>query len=155
MLVMSKRCTTFVRMPGSRPDPQQIRLNIERATARRDAALVELEAASRELLWWRAGQEMFDPEGAMAAGAEEAADATIKEILPQGLDTPEPTLRQTMLLAMRADPHGDWPTSRIHEMLVMHGWIDPDAKDQSKRITDMAALMAQDELLERPSRGIY
>lgn len=142
-------------MPDARPDPQLIRENIERARARRDAALAELEAASRELQWWRAGQEMFDPEGATTARAEEAADATIKELIPQGFETPDPTLRQTVLLAMRADPRGDWPVNRIYDMLVTHGWVDPDAKDRGKRITDMAALMVQDELLERAGRGIY
>lgn len=132
-----------------------IRENIARAKARRDAALVELEAASREIEWWRQGLALFDPEAAAAEQTEEDADATIREIIPNGFETPEPTLRQMILFAMRAEPRGEWPVSRIHDMLVTHGWVDPNAKDQAKRITDMASLMVGDDLLERAGRGIY
>jgi len=56
---------------------------------------------------------------------------------------------------MRANPRGEWPVNRIYDMLVTHGWIDPAAKDQGKRITDMASLMVSDDLLERAGRGVY
>jgi len=137
------------------PDPQLIRENIARAKARRDAALAEFEAASRELEWWRAGLAMFDPEAAEAEELEEDADARIRQIIPNGFETPDPTVRQIILFAMRGDPYGDWSVDRIYDMGVTHRWIDPDAKDQGKRITDMASLMTQDGLLERVDRGIY
>lgn len=142
-------------MNNSGPDPQLIRDNIARAKARRDAALTEFEAASRELEWWRDGLAMFDPEAAETEEVEEDADARIRQIIPNGFETPDPTVRQMILFAMRADPYADWSVSRIHQMLSTHRWIDPDAKDMSKRITDMAALMTQDELLERVERGVY
>jgi hypothetical protein len=142
-------------MNSASPDPQLIRENISRAKDRRDAALAELETASRELQWWRDGLAMFDPEGAAAEEVEEVADARIRQIIPDGFETPEPSLRQMILFALRADPHGDWPVNRIYDMLVTHRWLDPDAKDQGKRITDMASLMVNDELLERAGRGVY
>jgi hypothetical protein len=98
---------------------------------------------------------MFDPEAAEAEEVEEDADARIRQVLPDGFETPDPTVRQIILFAMRGDPNGDWSVNRLHDMAVTHGWIDPDAKDQGKRITDMAALMVQDGLLERVDRGVY
>jgi len=141
--------------PAGPPDPQIIRENIARAKTRRDAALAEFEAASREIDWWRQGLEMFDPEAAAAERVEEDADARIKQLIPEGFETPNRTVRQMILFAMRADPYGDWSVERLYNMMVTHRWIDPAAKDQSKRITDMAALMVQDELLERAERGVY
>lgn len=137
------------------PDPELIRANIERAKARRDAALAEFEAASRELQWWREGLVMFDPGAGAAEELEEEADRRIRELVPEGFDTPDPTIRQVILFAFRGDPHGEWSVNRIYDMAVTHGWIDPTAKDQAKRITDMAGLMAQDQLLERVDRGVY
>jgi hypothetical protein len=139
----------------SASDPKVIRANIARAKARRDAALTEFEAASRELQWWREGLAMFDPVTAAAEELEEDADARIQQLIPDGFETPDPTMRQIILFAFRGDPRGDWSVNRIYDMAVTHGWIDPEAKDQAKRITDMAALMAQDEVLERVDRGVY
>lgn len=137
------------------PDPQLIRDNIARAKARRDAALAEFEAASRELQWWRDGLAMFDPEAAQVEQVEEDADARIRQIIPDGFETPDPTVRQMILFAMRGDPYGDWSVTRIHDMLMTHGWVGAAAKDQGKRITDMASLMVQEEVLERVDRGVY
>lgn len=143
-------------MTSTQPlDPQIIRENIARAKARRDAALLEVEAASRELDWWRQGLEMFDPEAAVAEGVEEHADARIKQLIPEGFETHDPTVRQLILFAMRADPYGDWSVERLHNMMVTHRWVDAAGKEHSKRITDMAALMVRGGLLERAERGVY
>lgn len=136
-------------------DPKFIRENIGRAKARRDAALAEYEAASRELEWLRQGLAMFDPAAAAVEEIEEDADARIRRLIPAGFDTPDPTVRQMILFAMRADPLGDWSVDRLYNMCVTHGWIDPAATETSKRITDMAALMAREGLLERADRGVY
>jgi len=143
-----------VNLTGS-PDPQVIRENIARAKARRDAALAEFEAASRELDWWRQVLEMFDPEAAVAEKSEEEAKARIRQLIPEGFETRDPTVRQMILFSMRADPHGDWSVERLYNMMVTHRWIDPATKDATRRITDMAALMTKDGFLERAERGVY
>lgn len=74
--------------------------------------------------------------------------------IPDGFETRNPTLRQAMLLGMRARPRSDWSVTELHDMPVMHVWIDPDAKDQGKRISDMAAVMISDKVLERAGRGV-
>lgn len=137
------------------PDPQMIRDNIGRAKQRRDAALAELDAATRELQWWRDGLAMFDPEAAAVEAIEERADARINEIIPEGFGTLNPSVRQVILFALRADPYGDWPIDRIRDVAEMHGWSNPDSADLSKRITDMVSVMADDDLLERVDRGVY
>jgi hypothetical protein len=137
------------------PDPRTIAENIARAKERRDAALIELEAATKELQWWRAGLAMFDPGSAAAEHAEERADAQIRDVIPEGFGTMNPSIRQLILFAMRAEPHGDWPIARIFDVLVMHGWLHPDDEAQVKRITDMTALMARENLLLRADRGVY
>ena len=142
-------------MTPDRLDPETIKVNLERAKQRRDHALAELSEATAELEWWRAGQRMFDPEGATEAEIEEAADAVLREVIPDGFETRNPTLRQAMLLGMRARPRSDWSVTELYDMLVLHGWIDPDAKDQGKRISDMAAVMISDKVLERAGRGVY
>lgn len=142
-------------MTPDKLDPETIKGNLERAKQRRDHALAELGAATAELEWWRAGQRMFDPEGATEAKTEEATDAVIRDLIPDGFDTQNPTLRQSLLLGMRARPRSNWTVSELYDMLVTHGWIDPDAKDQGKRISDMAAVMVKDEVLERAGRGVY
>ena len=148
-------CDKFARMHQSGPDPQVIQENIARAKARRDAALLELEAATRELDWWREGLAMFDPQAAEAETDEERADARIRQLIPDGFDTPNPSVRQMILFAMRADPYGEWSIPRISDVIVMHRWADPNAEDLLKRITDMTAAMARDELLTRIGRGVY
>lgn len=135
-------------------DPQAIRQNIERAKQRRDAAQAELDAAVRELQWWRDGLAMFDPGSAAAEQAEEQADLDIRRLVPNGF-TRNPTTRQLILFALRAEPRGDWPIARIFDVAAMHGWIEADDQEQLKRITDMTALMAREGLLVRAGRGVY
>lgn len=135
-------------------DPQTIRENIERAKQRRDAAQLELDAAVRELQWWRDGLAMFDPAAAAAEQAEELADIEIRRLVPDGF-TRSPTTRQLILFAIRAEPAGEWPIARIFDVAAMHRWIDADDQEQLKRITDMAALMAREGLLVRTDRGVY
>jgi hypothetical protein len=142
-------------MNQSPPEPKQIREAIARLEARRDAALAEAEAAVRELDWWRQGLALFDPAAAEEEKHEEAADAVIAHLVPAGYDTPDQTLRQSLMLAMRADPQGEWSVRRLHDMLLTHRWAKSDTKDLSKRITDMASLMVSDGLLERRGRGVY
>lgn len=135
-------------------DPQTIRENLERAKQRRDAAQLELDAAVRELQWWRDGMAMFDPAGAVAEEAEELADIEIRRLLPDGF-TNSPTTRQLILFAIRAEPAGEWPIARIFDVGVMHRWIAPEDQEQLKRITDMTALMAREGMLVRANRGVY
>lgn len=135
-------------------NPQTIRENLERAKQRRDAAQLELDAAVRELQWWRDGLAMFDPAGAVAEQVEELADIEIRRLLPDGF-THSPTTRQLILFAIRAEPAGDWPIARIFDVAAMHRWIAPEDQEQLKRITDMAALMAREGMLLRPARGVY
>jgi hypothetical protein len=135
-------------------DPRVIRENIERAKMRRDAAQLELDAAIRELQWWRDGLAMFDPASAAAEQAEERADMEIRRLIPDGF-TRNPTTRQLILFAIRAQPSGEWPIARIFDVAVMHGWIEAEDEEQLKRITDMTALMARDGLLTRVGRGVY
>jgi len=135
-------------------DPETLRQDIERAKRRRDAAQFELDAAVRELQWLRDGLAMFDPEAAASEGVEEAADMKIRRLIPDGF-TRSPTTRQLILFVMRAEPAGDWPIARIFDVAVMHGWLDAEDEEQVKRITDMAALMAHDDLLTRAGRGVY
>lgn len=135
-------------------DPQTIRANIESAKQRRDAAQVELDAAVRELQWWRDGLAMFDPEGAAAEQAEELADMEIRRLVPDGF-TRRPTTRQLILFAIRAEPAGEWPIARIFDVAAIHRWIDADDQEQLKRVTDMTALMAREGLLVRTGRGVY
>jgi len=138
--------------PGA--DPSTIRENLARAEQRRDAALVELAAATRELAWWREGLAMFDPEAAAAEVAEELADAEILQIVPDGYAR-NPTTRQIVIQAIRAEPAGEWPIARIFDLAVMHGWLAAEDKEQIKRITDMTALMAREGVLTRAGRGVY
>jgi hypothetical protein len=135
-------------------DPRTIRENLERAKQRRDAAQLELDAAVRELQWWRDGLAMFDPESAAAEHAEERADMEIRRLIPDGF-TRSPTTRQLILFAIRAEPSGEWPIARIFDVAVMHGWLDAEDQEQMKRITDMTALMAREGLLIRAGRGVY
>jgi len=140
----------------SHPDSETIHGNIARAKARRDSALVELEAATRELQWWREGLSLFDPDASAAERTEEQdADAQILELIPEGFGTQNPTTRQLILFAMRADLQGEWPIARIFDVLVMHGWLRSEEEEHVKRITDMTALMARDQLLVRVGRGVY
>jgi hypothetical protein len=135
-------------------DPRTIRESLERAKLRRDAAQLELDAAVREVQWWRDGLAMFDPESVAAEQSEERADLEIRRLIPDGF-TRNPSTRQLILFAIRAQPAGEWPIARIFDVAVMHGWLDEEDKDQVKRITDMTALMAREGLLIRAGRGVY
>jgi hypothetical protein len=138
--------------PGA--DPSTIRENLQRAKQRREDALAELAAATRELEWWREGLAMFDPESAAAEAAEEMADAEIRQIVPDGYAR-NPTTRQIIVQAMRAEPAGEWPIARIFDLAVMHRWLAEDDQEQIKRITDMTALMTREGVLTRAGRGVY
>jgi hypothetical protein len=135
-------------------DPNTLREQIERAKERRDAAQREVEAAARELHWLREGLAMFDPEGAGAELAEERADMEIRRIIPEGF-TRNPSTRQLILFAIRAEPAGAWPIARIFDVAVQHRWTDAEDQEHLKRITDMTALMAREGLLKRVGRGVY
>jgi len=71
---------------------------------------------------------------------EQDADAQILELIPEGFGTQNPTTRQLILFAMRADLQGEWPIARIFDVLVMHGWLRSEEEEHVKRITDMTAL---------------
>ncbi len=133
-------------------DRETIRSNIERAQARRDAALAEYEAATAELKWWRAGQVLVEDD--LASDPDRAADTLIAELIPKGFDTTQPSLRQALLLIMRSNPRKGWSIGDYKMMLALNNWL-PQRADVNKRIADMAAIMVSERLLERAGRGVY
>ena len=105
-------------------------------------------AASREIDWLEQGLRLLDP------GPEEAGDAMLRAILPDGIPE-QPTLRQAIVLAMRANPHTEWGATEIAERLAMNGWA-PRNGEPNKRVSDMANVMIADGQLKRTkTKGIY
>jgi len=131
-------------------DEETIHENLRRARDRRDRAWKEYEAADREVKWWEQGQEMF---GA-TDDREQDEDALLRELLPNGAATQRPTLRQALILVMRANPGSDWTVEDLMNALGMNGWM-PKGFEPTKRVTDVAGTMVQEGHLTRSSRGVY
>jgi hypothetical protein len=131
-------------------DQQTIRENLQRARDRRDRAWAEYEAADREVKWWEQGQGMF---GGIDERQEEG-DALLSEVLPNGPATQRPTLRQALILVMRANPDSDWTVGDLTNALGMNRWM-PKGFEPTKRITDVAGTMVQEGYLTRSDRGVY
>jgi hypothetical protein len=129
-------------------EPETLRASLDRARERRDRAAVEFEAASREIEWLEQGLRLLDP------GPEEDGDAMLRAILPDGVPE-QPTLRQAIVLAMRANPHTEWGATEIAQRLAMNGWT-PRSGEPNKRVSDMANVMIADGQLQRTkTKGIY
>jgi hypothetical protein len=131
-------------------DRETIRDNLRRARERRDCAWAEYEAAEREVKWWEQGQDMF---GATDE-SEQEGDALLNELLPTGAATQRPTLRQALILVMRANPSSDWTVDDLVNALGMNAWM-PKGFEPTKRVTDVAGTMVQEGHLTRSSRGVY
>jgi hypothetical protein len=128
-------------------DLKTLRANLARAQERRDRAAVEYEAASREVAWLREGLRLFGAE------TEHDGDAMLRDVLPDGLPD-QPTLRQAIILVMRASPRTSWTTAEIANHLAMNGWT-PRQGDPLKRVSDMANVMINEGHLNRAGRGVY
>jgi hypothetical protein len=124
--------------------------NLKVAREKRDRLYREFEAAAAEVEWWEHGARLFKLE----TSREVEADRVISEMLPNMEERPlKPTLRQAILLMLRADPNGLWNVDGISEMLRLNGWL-PGA-EPSKRISDMAGVMVTERILQREGRGEY
>ena len=129
-------------------EPNTLRASLDRARERRDRAAVEFEAASREIEWLEQGLRLLDPR------PEGEGDAMLRGILPDGIPD-QPTLRQAVVLAMRANPHTEWSATEIARRLAMNGWT-PANGDPNKRVSDMASVMISDgQLLRTKTKGVY
>ncbi len=129
-------------------DPETIRANIQRVRERRDRAYAEYEAASRELDWLEEGLTLFGAE------TEPDGDSLLRGLVPDGAATQQPTLRQAIILIMRANLESDWTVANIVRALAMNGWT-PRNGDATKRVSDMAGVMATEGHLNRTGRGVY
>ncbi len=136
-------------MEASSLNPEALRENINRVRERRDRAYAEYEAANRELEWLREGLRLSG-----ADDAEHAGDALLRGLLPDGAQTRKPTLRQAIILVMRANPRSDWTTNDIADALAINGW-SPRHGEATKRISDMANVMIKEGHLNRSGRGVY
>ena len=128
-------------------DPETIRENVAQARARRERALQAYAVATAELSWWLAGLRLIQPEPGRSA-EQRVADAL------SGWDRAGPTLRQAILLVMRADTTSDWTLGDLAFMLRLNNWL-PKREDPNKGIADMAAAMVTEGMLERSGRGVY
>ena len=136
-------------MEASSLNPAALRKAIESARERRDRAYSEYEVANRELEWLQEGLRLSGAED-----AEQDGDALLQGLLPEGAQTRKPTLRQAIILVMRANPRSDWTTNDIAEALTMNGWL-PRHGEATKRISDMANVMIREGHLNRSGRGVY
>jgi hypothetical protein len=123
-----------------------LRAALNRAVERRDRAAGEFEAAAREVEWLRQGLKLHGP------NADSDGDDMLHGVLPDGVPE-QPTLRQAIVLVMRASPSTPWTTEEIVKHLWMNGW-SPQG-EPTKRVTDMAHLMVKEGHLNRVGRGSY
>lgn len=130
--------------------PDVVLANLKVAREKRDRLYREFEAAAAEVEWWEHGARLFKLE----TSREVEADRVISEMLPNMEERPlKPTLRQAILLMLRADPNGLWNVDGISEMLRLNGWLP--GTEPSKRISDMAGVMVTERILQREGRGEY
>lgn len=151
-------------MPNQGIDPKVIRANLERAEDRLRRAQAELTAAQREVFWLRDGLKLYnapaDDTDPAANAANDRSDSSksaaatyLRKLLPEGLQTERPTLRQAILIVMRADVMSPWTVGDLAMMLDLNGWLPKG--DYTKRISDMAGVMVNEGHLKRSGRGVY
>jgi hypothetical protein len=151
-------------MPDQEIDPELLKSNLERAEERVKRAHVELLAAQREVVWLRDGLKIYDsmnaeqdPDALAAGDGPESSKAVaaryVRNLLPDGLQTQNPTLRQAILLVMRASVMSDWTVADLAMMLKLNNWLPRG--DYTKRISDMAGVMVTERHLKRTGRGVY
>jgi hypothetical protein len=151
-------------MSASGIDLELLRANLERAEQRLAQAQAELRDAQREVFWLRDGMKIYDPRVADAepdvgpAAAEgdssrSVAARYLRKLVPDGLQTEGPTLRQAILIVMRANVKSPWTVADLAMMLNLSGWLPQG--DYTKRISDMAGVMVTEGHLKRTARGVY
>lgn len=151
-------------MPERAIDPELLRTNLERAEERLRETQAELAAAQREVFWLREGLRIYDPDvdqsdpGIAPESGGEESSATVaarylRRLVPDGLQTKRPTLRQAILIVMRANVTSAWTVADLAFMLELNGWLPKG--DPTKRISDMAGVMVTEGHLNRTDRGVY
>jgi hypothetical protein len=85
--------------------------------------------------------------------SKDVAARYVRNLLPDGLQTQRPALRQAILMVMRADVTSEWTVADLAMMLKLNSWLPKG--DYSKRISDMAGVMVTEGHLERTGRGVY
>jgi hypothetical protein len=130
-------------------DPNSLRSSLHFARKRRDEAWVSFESAVREVAWLERGLQLY---GHVDLD-EQMADTFLKSLLPEGVQN-RPSLKQAMLLIMRANVWDTWSIDEIARMLNINGWLP--RSDAGKRISDMASVMKADGILDPTGpRGEY
>jgi hypothetical protein len=131
--------------------PDMIRANLEQARKNRDDAWRAFEEASQQVEWWEHGLKLFT----VVPGPVETAEQRLRELIP---DLPDgtrlrPTLKQAMLLIMRANALESWTVDQLSLMLDLNNWLP--TSEPSKPISDMASVMISEGLMDRLGRGEY
>jgi hypothetical protein len=145
-------------------DPELLKANLERAEERVEQARAELLAAQRQVVWLRDGLTIYDAlsdeAGSDAGSADGEPESSknvaaryVRKVLPDGLQTQRPTLRQAILIVMRAGVTSEWTVAELAMMLRLNNWLPRG--DYSKRISDMAGVMVTEGHLKRVGRGVY
>jgi hypothetical protein len=143
-------------------DLETIRTNLKQAEERLEEAREAYEAARREVFWWQQGLKIFDRRSAQESeGArnnrepapEDEAARYVRHFLPEGFGTRKPTLRQAIMMILRANTRSPWSVADIAFMLKLNGWL-PEG-DATKRISDLASVMVTEGHLRRVGRGTY
>jgi hypothetical protein len=149
-------------MPDQGIDPKLLKANLARAEERVERAQAELLAAQREVVWLREGLKIHDaaeagPDAGSANGGPESSKSVaaryVRKLLPDGVQTRRPTLRQAILIVMRAGVTSEWTVPDLAMMLRLNNWLPRG--DYSKRISDMAGVMVTEGHLKRTGRGVY
>ena len=132
-------------------DPDSLSAGIATATARKEAAVAEYEAATAELEWLIQGASLLGLDLQADVGSEAAE---LDELIKEPASNIKPTLRQAILAFLREAPQAHITIPTLAAALNKRGWL-PDRADAQKAVSDMAALMANENQLERVGRGVY
>jgi hypothetical protein len=123
------------------------------AEKRRDEALAIYQAATAEISWLHEGLRLM---GIEVRAFDTPDSNAIMEMFPDPavFETgAKPTLRQAIVTIMRRDPTASWRVTDLVTAIVEAGWLE--SSDAQKRVSDMAAVMVNDEQLVRIARGTY
>lgn len=131
--------------------PGVIAAHIRDAEDRKSRALVEYQAATAELDWWKRGQQLFGGGGTSEpddSGAD--FDFLVASLNP---DEQPSTLRQAIATVMWLEDKPSWNAREITLALDRRGWLPKH--EPIKRVTDMAGVMATAGQLRKEGRGSY
>ncbi len=126
---------------------ESVAAGVSAATTRKAAAIAEYEAATAELEWLQ--------QGAMLLGLDVPKDeaSELDELAASHASGKRPTLRQAILTLATEAPDMQMTIPALAAALRARDWL-PDRADAQKGVSDMAAAMATDDLLERIGRGV-